>query len=53
MGRTDRRVPAVVPITSSTAICSGLPVPDGLAHPHAMGSKSGETIYGASVQGIR
>jgi hypothetical protein len=40
----------VVPITSSTAICSGLPVHRARAHPRAMGSKSRETIYGASVR---
>ena len=41
----------VVPVTSSTAIRSGLPVPRGPAHPLAiMGTKSRETIYGASVR---
>jgi ABC-type branched-subunit amino acid transport system substrate-binding protein len=34
----------------STAICSGLPVHRGRAHPLAMGSKSRDTIYGASVR---
>jgi hypothetical protein len=43
-------VASVVPGTLSTAICSGLPVPRGPAHPLAMGSKSRETIYGASVR---
>jgi hypothetical protein len=40
----------VVPDTSSTAICSGLPVHRGGAHPLDMGTKSRETIYGASVR---
>ena len=44
------RVASVVPGTSSTAICSGLPVFRGRAHPLAMGTKSRETIYGASVR---
>jgi len=43
-------VASVVPGTSSTAICSGLPVPRGPAHPPTMGTKSRETIYGASVR---
>jgi len=34
----------------STAICNGLPVPRGPAHPLAMGTKSRETIYGGSVR---
>lgn len=42
-------VASVVPVTSSTAICSGLPVHRGRAHPLAMGSKSRETIYGGST----
>ena len=42
-------VVSVVPGTPSTAICSGLPVNRARAHPLAMGSKSHETIYGASV----
>jgi hypothetical protein len=36
--------------TSSTASSSGLPVTRGPAHPLAMGSKSRETICGASVR---
>jgi hypothetical protein len=40
----------LVPSTPSTAICSGLPVPRGPAHPLCMGTKSRETIYGASVR---
>ena len=36
--------------TSSTAICSGLPVHRDPAHLLAMGTKSRETIYGASVR---
>jgi hypothetical protein len=44
------RVASVVSATSSTAICSGLPVHGAPAHPHAMGTKSRETIYGASVR---
>ena len=43
-------VASVVPGTQSTAICSGLPVHRGRAHPLAMGSKSRETIYGGSVR---
>jgi hypothetical protein len=43
-------ITSIVPVTSSTAICSGLPVHRGLAHPLATGSKSRETIYGASVR---
>ena len=50
MSRTDRPVASVVPGTPSTAIFSGLPVPRGPAHPLAMGTKSRETIYGASVR---
>ena len=42
--------PPVVPGTPSTAICSGLPVPRGRAHPLRMGTKSRETIYGASIR---
>ena len=34
----------------SPAICSGLPVSRGPAHPLRMGTKSRETIYGASVR---
>jgi hypothetical protein len=40
----------VVPAELSTAIGSGLPVPREPAHPLAMGTKSRETIYGASVR---
>src|SRR4249919_1875156 len=40
----------VVPVALSTATHSGLPVPDGPAHPLAMGTKSRETIYGISVR---
>ena len=50
MNRTDRLAVSIVPRTSSTAICSGLPVPRGPAHPVGMGTKSRETIYGASVR---
>ena len=50
MSRPDRRVPAVVPVTSSTAIRSGLPVHRGPAILCRMGTKSRETIYGASVR---
>jgi hypothetical protein len=39
-----------VPVASSTAICSGLPVPRGPAILFRMGTKSRETIYGASVR---
>ena len=39
-----------MPGALSTAICSGLPVPRGPAHPSHMGTKSRETIYGASVR---
>jgi hypothetical protein len=40
----------VVPAKSFTATCSGLPVARGPAHPLVMGSKSRETIYGASIR---
>ena len=40
----------VVPGASLTAICSGLPVPLGPAHPLSHGTKSREIIYGASVR---
>ena len=43
-------VASVVPVTPSTAICSGLPVPRGPAILSRMGTKSRETIYGASVR---
>ena len=36
--------------TPSTAIYSGLPVGRGPAHPLVMGTKSRETIYGASIR---
>ena len=36
--------------TPSTAICSGLPVPRGRRILSRMGTKSRETIYGASVR---
>jgi hypothetical protein len=42
--------PEAVGGTSSTASSSGLPVTRGPAHPLAMGTKSRETIYGASVR---
>ncbi|MGV7218850.1 hypothetical protein SO180_36940, partial [Bradyrhizobium sp. UFLA05-112] len=45
--------PLVVSVVSdllSTAIRSGLPAPDRSSHPLAMGTKSRETIYGASVR---
>jgi hypothetical protein len=48
MSRTDWRFASVVPITSSTALRSGLPVPRGPAILCCMGTKSRETIYGAS-----
>jgi hypothetical protein len=41
---------SVMAVTSSTAICSGLPVHRRRAHPLAMGTKSRETIYGASIR---
>ena len=41
--RSRSSVASVVPVTFSTAICSGLPVHRGPAHPLAMGSKSRET----------
>ena len=43
-------VASVVPGTPSTAICSGLPVPRGPAILSRMGTKSRETIYGASIR---
>jgi hypothetical protein len=39
-----------VPAKLSTAICSGLPFPRGPAILSRMGTKSRETIYGASVR---
>ena len=48
--RTSSDPVPVVPDTLSTAICSGLPVPRAKMHPPAMGTKSRETIYGASVR---
>ena len=39
-----------MPGALSTAICSGLPVPRGPAILSRMGTKSRETIYGASVR---
>ena len=49
---TDRRccVASVVPGTSSSTICSRLPVPRGPAIVSRMGTKSRETIYGGSVR---
>jgi hypothetical protein len=49
-GTKAARVVSVVPGPSTTARSSGLPVLHGPAHPLAMGSKSRETIYGASVR---
>jgi hypothetical protein len=49
-GTKDARVVSVVPGPSTTARSSGLPVAPGAAHPRTMGSKSRETIYGASVR---
>ena len=43
-------VASVVPGTLSTAICSGLPAPRGPAILSRMGSKSRETLCGASVR---
>jgi hypothetical protein len=43
-------VASVVPVTPSTAICSGLFVHRGRAHSLAMGNKSRETLYGSSVR---
>jgi hypothetical protein len=42
--------PSVVPGTLSTASRSGLPVHRGRAHSVAMGTKSRETLYGASIR---
>ncbi len=42
--------PPVVPGALSTAICSGLPVHRGPAHPLSHGHEVSETIYGASVR---
>jgi hypothetical protein len=42
-------ITSVVPDTSSTASCSGLPVPRGPAILSRMGTKSRETIYGGPV----
>ncbi|MET4151712.1 hypothetical protein ABIC08_003522 [Bradyrhizobium sp. RT9b] len=41
---------AVVPVALFTAICSGLPVSRGPAILSRMGTKSRETLYGASVR---
>ena len=43
-------VASVVPVAPSTAICSGLPRRRGPAILSRMGTKSRETIYGASVR---
>jgi hypothetical protein len=43
-------LPQPVGSTSSTAICSGLPVHRGRGHSVAVGTKSRETIYGASIR---
>lgn len=43
-------VASVVPGALSTASCSGLPVPRGPAILSRMGTKSRETIYGASIR---
>ena len=43
-------VASVVPLALSTASCSGLPVDRGPAILLAVGTKSRETIYGASVR---
>ena len=48
--RTSTDPVPVVPGILSTAICSGLPVLRAKMHPPAMGTKSRETIYGASVR---
>ena len=42
--------PPLCSAAPSTVTCSGLPVPRGPAHPCRMGTKSRETIYGASVR---
>ena len=39
-----------MPGTLSTATCSGLPVPPGTAILSRVGTKSRETIYGASIR---
>jgi hypothetical protein len=44
------RVVSVVPGPSTTARSSGLPFLHSPAHPLAMGTKSRETIYGASIR---
>jgi hypothetical protein len=48
--RTSSVRASVVAAALSTAICSGLPVLRAKMHPPAMGTKSRETIYGASVR---
>ena len=45
-----RAVALIGPATPPTAICSGLPVPRGPAILSRMGTKSRETIYGASIR---
>jgi hypothetical protein len=44
------RAASVVPGTLSTAICSGLPCSSWPGDPLAMGTKSRESIYGASIR---
>jgi hypothetical protein len=41
---------SVVPGSSTTAICSGLPPATMNRHPRAMGTKSREVIYGSSIR---
>ena len=48
--RTSGAPAPVVPDMLSTAICSGLPILRAKMHALAMGTKSRETIYGASVR---
>ena len=43
-------VASVVPGTPSAAICSGLPVPRGPAHPHLHGHQITRDDYGASAE---
>ena len=50
MCRIDRRIPAVVPGTLSTAMGSGLPPRRSPAILSPMGTKSRESIYGSSVR---
>ena len=48
--RTSKRAQPLAPMRLSTAIGSGLPMPDAKGHSGAMGTKSRESIYGFSIR---